>query len=87
MNRASIDGFSIAFLSTFFAHSVLAAILRPAGELPVKQKRTHMKKKIKGIFFLLIFICSPSLVFAEAQIAPRLITVTGDAEVMVDPDE
>ncbi len=46
-----------------------------------------MKGIKKRIFFLMIILFSPYLVCAEEQIAPRLITVTGDADVRVVPNE
>ncbi len=44
-------------------------------------------KGVKKIIFFLIILFSPYLVCAEEQIAPRLITVTGDADVRVVPNE
>ncbi|MGD9365498.1 MAG: SIMPL domain-containing protein [Desulfobacteraceae bacterium] len=46
-----------------------------------------MRRIAKRILSLSIILLFPYIVFAEEQSEPRLITVTGDAEVRVVPDE
>ena len=46
-----------------------------------------MRQIAKRILPLIIILLSPYFVSAEEQPEPRLITVTGDAEVRVMPDE
>lgn len=46
-----------------------------------------MRHSAKKIFPLTVILLSPYFLFAEEQAEPRLITVTGDAEVRVVPDE
>ena len=47
-----------------------------------------MKQIIRSLLpFIIIISIIPAFVFAEEKPEPRLITVTGDAEVRVVPDE
>jgi len=46
-----------------------------------------MRQVIRALFLFTIILISPALVFAAQQTESRLITVTGDAEVRVVPDE
>jgi uncharacterized protein YggE len=53
----------------------------------MKIKGGHMRYIAKSILPLAIILLFPCFVFAEENNEPRLITVTGDAEVRVTPDE